>query len=135
MLSAEPKSSISSVLVSHKHIWRPSIKGFAQKSVVFESGRDLCNRLSSAASGKVETTYTLLFLVFVILGVSVGLAIGYCTLQYSIDLQKWVGLRGRYAILALELQRLKQEQQMRCDSDPWESSEENSSSPCPSLEK
>ncbi|OEH77655.1 thrombospondin type 1 domain-containing protein [Cyclospora cayetanensis] len=37
-----------------------------------------------------------------------GIVVAYISLQYSIDLQKLVGLRGRYATISLELQQLRE---------------------------
>lgn len=49
----------------------------------------------------------MLFIVSLCLGVLAGLAFAYLSLQYSIDLQKLVGLRGRYTTVSVELQQMK----------------------------
>lgn len=51
------------------------------------------------------------------LGALAGVAVAYLSLQYSIDLQKLMGLRGRYATISLELQQLK-EQKAREERTP-----------------
>lgn len=53
----------------------------------------------------------MLFLIgSIFLGALAGVFVAYCSLQYSIDLQKLVGLRGRYATATVELQQLKKKQ-------------------------
>ena len=42
------------------------------------------------------------------LGAVAGMAVTYLSLQYSVDLQKLVGLKGRYATISFELQHLQE---------------------------
>lgn len=64
-----------------------------------------------------EVKHNMLFLIIsIFLGVIAGIVVAYCALQYSIDLQKLVGLRGRYATATVELQQLKEKQLMASQS-------------------
>ncbi|XP_026191793.1 uncharacterized protein LOC113146997 [Cyclospora cayetanensis] len=51
---------------------------------------------------------TVFLITCLCLGAFTGIVVAYISLQYSIDLQKLVGLRGRYATISLELQQLRE---------------------------
>ncbi|KAL8425722.1 hypothetical protein Efla_003100 [Eimeria flavescens] len=51
---------------------------------------------------------TLFFMAALCLGAVAGMTLAYLSLQYSVDLQKLVGLRGRYADISVELEKMKE---------------------------
>ena len=81
-------------------------------------------RLPGEGEGQEPKQSSLFFLLSVFLGALAGVGVAYFALQYSIDLQKLVGLRGRYVTITLELQRLqKQKSEARQEDEQSQYSE------------
>lgn len=59
----------------------------------------------------------MLWIASLCLGALAGIAFAYFSLQYSIDLQKLVGLRGRYATVSVELQQIKEKKALESEQN------------------